>query len=195
LSIALLGSILIIASSTDDFGTCSTVFISAFSSSHFILGLDSKAPPGCPPFEWKYALRPNSFKTCLQQMVSATQNPSVSYSLTRFCSRSTTALRYLSHFLHLSSVSLIAKQAFRMADTSMESIKNNTSQMPGVITTLIDLVLHGTIQDIDDHFLNQVNDLLGKSQRCLAQAQKSADAFHHISGLFALFFFLFRNGL
>jgi hypothetical protein len=61
--------------------------------------------------------------------------------------------------------------------------------MPGVINTLIDLVLHGTIQDIDQHFLNQVNALLGQSQRCLAQAQKSADAFHHISGLFALFFF------
>ncbi|KAF7339192.1 hypothetical protein MVEN_01996500 [Mycena venus] len=52
LSIALLGSILIIASSTQDFS------------------LDSKAPAGCPPFEWKYALRPDSFKTCLQQMVN-----------------------------------------------------------------------------------------------------------------------------
>ncbi|KAJ7359545.1 hypothetical protein DFH08DRAFT_412424 [Mycena albidolilacea] len=129
LSIALLGSILIIASSTDDFS------------------LDSKAPPGCPPFEWKYALRPDSFKTCLQQMVND------------------------------------GFEAFGTADTSMESIKNNTSQMPGVITTLIDLVLHGTIQDIDDHFLNQVNALLGQSQRCLVQAQKSTDAFHHISGL------------
>ncbi|KAJ7450631.1 hypothetical protein FB451DRAFT_1527301 [Mycena latifolia] len=51
LSIALLGSILIIASSTDDFS------------------LDSKAPAGCPPFPWKYALHPDSFKSCLQQMV------------------------------------------------------------------------------------------------------------------------------
>jgi hypothetical protein len=66
--------------------------------------------------------------------------------------------------------------------------------MPGVITTLIDLVLHGTIQGVDDHFLNQVNDLLGKSQRCLAQAQKSVDAFHHISGSFALFFFFSEMG-
>ncbi|KAF8145362.1 hypothetical protein K438DRAFT_1991885 [Mycena galopus ATCC 62051] len=51
LSISLLGSILIIASSTDDFS------------------LESKAPPGCPPFEWKHALHPDSFKSCLQQMV------------------------------------------------------------------------------------------------------------------------------
>ncbi|KAJ7930928.1 hypothetical protein B0H13DRAFT_2309235 [Mycena leptocephala] len=51
LSISLLGSILIIASSTDDFS------------------LNSKAPPGCPPFKWNHALHPDSFKSCLQQMV------------------------------------------------------------------------------------------------------------------------------
>ncbi|KAF8175917.1 hypothetical protein K438DRAFT_1979424 [Mycena galopus ATCC 62051] len=51
LSIALLGSILIIASSVDDFS------------------LNSKAPPGAPPFVWKYARHPDSFKACLQQMV------------------------------------------------------------------------------------------------------------------------------
>ncbi|KAF8131746.1 hypothetical protein K438DRAFT_1998837 [Mycena galopus ATCC 62051] len=51
LSIALLGSILILASSVDDFS------------------LNSKAPPGAPPFVWKYARHPDSFKACLQQMV------------------------------------------------------------------------------------------------------------------------------
>ncbi|KAF7339191.1 hypothetical protein MVEN_01996400 [Mycena venus] len=51
LSISLLGSILLISSSTSDFS------------------LDSKAPPGCPPFEWKYARHPDSFKACLMQMV------------------------------------------------------------------------------------------------------------------------------
>ncbi|KAJ7211703.1 hypothetical protein GGX14DRAFT_362543 [Mycena pura] len=58
LSISLLGSILIIASSTDD-----------FSKRADYIGLDSKTPPGCPKFTWTYALHPNSFKTCLQQMV------------------------------------------------------------------------------------------------------------------------------
>ncbi|KAF8212640.1 hypothetical protein K438DRAFT_2009980 [Mycena galopus ATCC 62051] len=53
LSIALLGSILIIASSTDDFS------------------LDSKAPPGVPPFEWKYARYPDSSKARPQQTASA----------------------------------------------------------------------------------------------------------------------------
>ncbi|KAJ7359546.1 hypothetical protein DFH08DRAFT_412450 [Mycena albidolilacea] len=51
LSIALLGSILLIASSADDFS------------------LDQKAPAGAPPFVWKYARHPDSFKACLQQMV------------------------------------------------------------------------------------------------------------------------------
>ncbi|KAF8132669.1 hypothetical protein K438DRAFT_1998441 [Mycena galopus ATCC 62051] len=31
--------------------------------------LNSKAPPGAPPFLWKYARHPDSFKACLQQMV------------------------------------------------------------------------------------------------------------------------------
>ncbi|KAJ7144362.1 hypothetical protein C8R44DRAFT_725306 [Mycena epipterygia] len=51
LSLSLLGAILIIASSTDDFN------------------LDKRVPSGCPPFEWKYASRSESFQTCLQQMV------------------------------------------------------------------------------------------------------------------------------
>ncbi|KAJ7261590.1 hypothetical protein C8J57DRAFT_1336592 [Mycena rebaudengoi] len=50
LSISLLGSILIIASSTDDFSLISTV------------------PKGAPKVTWKYASDPQSFKTCLEQM-------------------------------------------------------------------------------------------------------------------------------
>ncbi|KAJ7234063.1 hypothetical protein C8J57DRAFT_1380995 [Mycena rebaudengoi] len=52
LSISLLGSILIIASSTDDFSLISTV------------------PKGAPKVTWKYASDPQSFKTCLEQMVN-----------------------------------------------------------------------------------------------------------------------------
>ncbi|KAJ6528439.1 hypothetical protein B0H19DRAFT_1333826 [Mycena capillaripes] len=51
LSISLLGSILILASSTADFS------------------LDAKAPDDAPKYKWQYAKHPDSFKDCLQQMV------------------------------------------------------------------------------------------------------------------------------
>ncbi|KAF8132685.1 hypothetical protein K438DRAFT_1998460 [Mycena galopus ATCC 62051] len=129
LSIALLGSILIIASSTDDFS------------------LDTKAPAGCPPFPWKYALRPDSFKSCLQQMVGD------------------------------------GYTAFETAHRNMESIMNNSSQMPGVIRDIVSLVLQGTPQDIEDLFPNAINDLQALSQTCRDRAKETEVAFHAITGL------------
>ncbi|KAF8143116.1 hypothetical protein K438DRAFT_2110387 [Mycena galopus ATCC 62051] len=129
LSIALLGSILVLASSTDDFS------------------LDTKAPAGCPPFPWKYALRPDSFKSCLQQMVGD------SY------------------------------MAFETAHRNMESIMNNSSQMPGVIKDIVNLVLQGTPQDIEDHFQNATDDLQALIQTCRDRAKETEAAFHAIVGL------------
>ncbi|KAJ7105043.1 hypothetical protein C8R44DRAFT_807567 [Mycena epipterygia] len=123
LSISLLGSILIIASSTDDFS------------------LDSKVPDGCPPFDWKFALHPDSFKSCLQQM------------------------------------------AFETAHKNMEIINNNASQMPEVITTIVNLVLKGSAQDISDLFQNSIDDLQALSQKCRDSAHESETAFQNISGL------------
>ncbi|KAH9049762.1 hypothetical protein EDB83DRAFT_2522625 [Lactarius deliciosus] len=51
LSIALLGSVLCIASGTNDFS------------------LLTQPPEGVPKFQWKYVRHPDSFKTCLMQMV------------------------------------------------------------------------------------------------------------------------------
>ncbi|KAI9454487.1 hypothetical protein BJY52DRAFT_1391432 [Lactarius psammicola] len=51
LSIALLGSVLCIASGTNDFS------------------LLTQPPEGVPKFQWKYVKHPDSFKTCLMQMV------------------------------------------------------------------------------------------------------------------------------
>jgi hypothetical protein len=70
LSLSLLGSILIVASSTNDFSRRSTVSRDFLIVSYSNLGLDSKAPPGAPPFVWKFVQHPDSFKSCLQQMVS-----------------------------------------------------------------------------------------------------------------------------
>ncbi|KAJ6541350.1 hypothetical protein B0H19DRAFT_958626 [Mycena capillaripes] len=67
LSIALLGSVLVIASSVDDFST--HYFHFGDFLAHWNPGLDSKAPPGAAPFTWTYARHPDSFKACLQQMV------------------------------------------------------------------------------------------------------------------------------
>ncbi|KAJ7105003.1 hypothetical protein C8R44DRAFT_807438 [Mycena epipterygia] len=129
LSISLLGSILIIASSTDDFS------------------LDSKVPDGCPPFDWKFALHPDSFKSCLQQMVGD------------------------------------GYTAFETAHKNMEIINNNASQMPEVITTIVNLVLKGSAQDISDLFQNSIDDLQALSQKCRDSAHESETAFQNISGL------------
>ncbi|KAJ6462752.1 hypothetical protein C8R47DRAFT_1157968 [Mycena vitilis] len=129
LSIALLGGILIIASSTDDFS------------------LDSKAPVGLPPFQWKYAVHPDSFQTCLQQMVGA------------------------------------GYTAFETADNDMQIIRNNATQMPEVIKTLVNLILKGSADDLKIHFQNNVEDLQGLSDRCRAAAHESEKAFHELSGL------------
>ncbi|KAF7369621.1 hypothetical protein MVEN_00292900 [Mycena venus] len=129
LSISLLGSILIIASSTDDFS------------------LDSKAPAGCPPFEWKFAQHPDSFKSCLQQMVGD------------------------------------GYTAFETAHKNMEIINNNSAQMPEVISTIVNLVLKGSAQDISDLFQNSIDDLQSLSQKCRDSAQESEKAFQDISGL------------
>ncbi|KAI0247752.1 hypothetical protein BJV78DRAFT_1285328 [Lactifluus subvellereus] len=51
LSIALLGSVLCIASGTSDFN------------------LITEPPKGTPKFDWKYVKYPDSFKICLMQMV------------------------------------------------------------------------------------------------------------------------------
>ncbi|KAI0701082.1 hypothetical protein BC835DRAFT_1265443, partial [Cytidiella melzeri] len=60
LSIALLGSVLVIASSTDDFCSCDSLLISC-DLTHF--GHSSL------PYKWQYATHPGSFKACLMQMV------------------------------------------------------------------------------------------------------------------------------
>ncbi|KAJ7203357.1 hypothetical protein GGX14DRAFT_369697 [Mycena pura] len=138
LSISLLGSILIIASSTDDFSGC---------SSHIISGLNSKAPPGCPPFKWNHALHPDSFKSCLQQMVGD------------------------------------GYTAFETAHKNMEIINNNANQMPEVITTIVNLVLKGSAQDIADLFQNSITDLQTLSQKCRDSAHETETAFRDISGL------------
>ncbi|KAJ7203378.1 hypothetical protein GGX14DRAFT_570255 [Mycena pura] len=129
LSISLLGSILIIASSTDDFS------------------LNSKAPPGCPPFKWNHALHPDSFKSCLQQMVGD------------------------------------GYTAFETAHKNMEIINNNANQMPEVITTIVNLVLKGSAQDIADLFQNSITDLQTLSQKCRDSAHETETAFREISGL------------
>ncbi|KAJ6541351.1 hypothetical protein B0H19DRAFT_958230 [Mycena capillaripes] len=141
LSIALLGSILIIASSTDDFSACSDLLGAT------IYRLDAKAPANCPPFQWKFALRPDSFKSCLQQMVGD------------------------------------GYTAFETAHRNMESIKNNSSQMPGVIRDIVNLVLKGTVQDIADLFPNMIDDIQALSKSCRDQAKESEEAFHGITGL------------
>ncbi|KAF7340560.1 hypothetical protein MSAN_02127500 [Mycena sanguinolenta] len=129
LSISLLGSVLIIASSTDDFS------------------LDSKAPEGCPPFVWKYALRPDSFKSCLQQMVGD------------------------------------GYRAFETAHAKMEVINNCSGQMPGVIADIVNLVLKGSVQDIEDLFQNMIDDVQGLSAKCRDAAHDCEQEFLNMCGL------------
>ncbi|KAF7340559.1 hypothetical protein MSAN_02127400 [Mycena sanguinolenta] len=129
LSISLLGSVLIIASSTDDFS------------------LDSKAPAGCPPFVWKYALRPDSFKSCLQQMVGD------------------------------------GYRAFETAHAKMEVINNCSGQMPAVIADIVNLVLKGSVQDIEDLFENMINDVQGLSAKCRDAAHDCEQEFLNMCGL------------
>lgn len=67
LSLSLLDSILIVASSTNDFSRRSTVSRDFLIVSYSNLGLDRN---GAPPFIWKFAQHPDSFQRGLQQMVS-----------------------------------------------------------------------------------------------------------------------------
>ena len=70
LSISLLGSVLCIASGTDDFSKdlicASRVYVSVLICD--ISGLQTLPSEGGSPLTWKYVKHPDSFKTCLMQV-------------------------------------------------------------------------------------------------------------------------------
>jgi hypothetical protein len=65
LSIALLGGVMVLASSTDDF-------------SLVVEAAKKDAGTSLPEIKWTYAKHPDSFKTCLQQMVCIVPLPFLS---------------------------------------------------------------------------------------------------------------------
>ncbi|KAF7340576.1 hypothetical protein MSAN_02129100 [Mycena sanguinolenta] len=65
----------------------------------------------------------------------------------------------------------------------MEIINNCSGQMPGVIADIVNLVLKGSVQDIEDLFQNMIDDVQGLSAKCRDAAHDCEQEFLNMCGL------------
>ncbi|KAH8982080.1 hypothetical protein EDB92DRAFT_1952575 [Lactarius akahatsu] len=152
LSIALLGSVLCIASGTNDFS------------------LLTQPPEGVPKFQWKYVRHPDSFKTCLMQVILFT----------------THSERVIGPNLTTSGIhrwSATATSPLKMHIRIWRPFRLCPEQIPDVIRNLVTVLVKGTQAEIELFFESGLNNLLSLSQRCETAATACEQGFQDLSYL------------